>query len=136
MKRAMVIVGLLAVVGLIGCAGGTRGGGMGKDQSFGIEVPAYGMMPVTMKQGETKVVKVTLTRGKYFKQDVRLQIRASDGIKVEPTEVTVKACESPDVMLNISTPECTALGEYRIYLKGIPESGEPASQEIKVKVKS
>ena len=46
-----------------------RGGGATKEAGFKIKVPA---MTTDIKQGETLNVPISLDRGKYFKQDVKL----------------------------------------------------------------
>jgi uncharacterized membrane protein len=81
-----------------------------------------------------KLNSVTLHREKFFKQDVRLQVSASSGISVTPTDVLVKASDTPEVQLQIAAPKDAALGEYRVRIKGTPETGQPTSTEIKVKV--
>jgi len=48
----------------------------------------------------------------------------------------VKGNEKPDVHLRVTAPKNADLGEYKIYVKGIPETGEATSTEITVKVVS
>jgi len=81
-------------------------------------------------------VTITLNRGEYFKRDVTLDIKASKGITVEPTQALVKGSEKPDVHLRITAAKDAALGEYKIFVKGTPTSGEATSTEITVKVVS
>jgi len=104
---------------------------MSKDEGFKIAVPTF---DTDVKQGEVRAVTVSLQRGAYFKQAVKLQIQASKGISVDPTDVLVKASESPDVQLRITTTKDTALGAYRVSVKGTPEAGEPTSTAFTVKV--
>ena len=104
---------------------------MAKDEGFKITVPTF---DTNVKQGEVRAVTVSLQRGAYFKQDVKLQIQASKGISVDPTEVLVKASESPDVQLRITTTKDTALGAYRVSVKATPPTGEPTSTAFTVKV--
>ena len=104
---------------------------MTKDVGFKIAVPTF---DTDVKQGEVRAVTVSLQRGESFKQDVKLQIQASKGISVEPTDVLVKASESPDVQLRIAATKDTALGAYRVSVKGTPKTGEPTSTAFTVKV--
>ena len=129
MKKALVVA-LMATVALLGCTS-PRGGGMSEDKGFKIAVPAF---TTDIKQGDHQTVTVSLQRDKFFKQDVRLQIKASSGINVQPTKVLVKASDTPDVQLQIAASKDAAIGEYRVYVKGTPETGEPTSIEFKVKV--
>jgi uncharacterized membrane protein len=130
MKTAMAIVMTLALTVVVGCMS-PRGGGMSEDEGFKIAVPTF---TTDVKQGDRQTISVTLHREKFFKQNVRLQVSASRGISVTPTDVLVKASDTPEVQLQIAAPRDAALGEYRVFVKGTPETGTSASIEIKVKV--
>jgi uncharacterized membrane protein len=132
MKTAITIVLMLALAAMYGCQSSSpRGGGMTKEVGFKIAVPTF---DTDVKQGETQNVTLSLERGDYFKQDVKLQIEASKGIRVDPTKVLIKASESADVQLRIATTRDTALGSYHVSVKGTPETGEPTSVGFTVKV--
>ena len=132
MKTAITIVMTLALAAISGCQSSSpRGGSMAKDEGFKLTVPTF---DTNVKQGEVRAVTVSLQRGAYFKQAVKLQIQASEGISVDPTEVLVKASESPDVQLRIATTKDTALGAYIVSVKGTPKTGEPTSIAFTVKV--
>jgi uncharacterized membrane protein len=134
MKTAITIaiVMSLSVMVVAGCQS-SSGGGMSGGEGFKIVIP---MFDTKIKQGETASVNIALNRGKYFKRDVTLEIKASKGISVEPTTVLVKASEKPDVVLRITAAKDAALGEYKIFVKGTPETGETTSTEHTVKVVS
>src|SRR3989339_1649361 len=118
MKTLSTFVMMLVLVTIYGCQSSSpRGGGMTKDVGFKIAVPTFG---TEIKQGEVKNVTISLERGGYFKQDVKLQITASSGISVEPTKVLVKASDNPDVQLQVSAAKDAAIGEYHISVKGTP----------------
>jgi uncharacterized membrane protein len=104
---------------------------MSGGEGFKISTPTF---DTQIKQGETQSVTISLQRGEYFKRDVRLEIKASKGISVEPTYVLVEGSDAPDVQLQITAAKDANLGEYRVYIKGTPETGEPTSTEFKVKV--
>jgi len=132
MKTAITIVMTLALVTVSGChTNSPRGGGMTKDVGFKVAVPNR---DTDVKQGEVRAVTVSLQRGKSFKQDVKLQVRASKGISVEPTSVTVKAGDKPDVQLQIAAAKDAALSEYPVVVRGTPETGEQTSVGFTVKV--
>jgi uncharacterized membrane protein len=130
MKIAMVLVMTLALTVVFGCMS-PKGGGMSKDEGFKIQVP---MFTTDIHQGDRQTITITLRRGDFFKQDVKLDITASKGITVTPTSVLVKASDTKDVQLQVAAPKDAALGEYRVYVKGTPQTGEPTSMDIKVKV--
>jgi uncharacterized membrane protein len=106
---------------------------MAGGEGFKITTPTF---DTKIKQGETESVTIKLNRGEYFKRDVTLEIKASPGIRVEPTDAVVKANEKSDVHLRITAAKDAALGDYKVYLKGTPETGEATSTEFTVKVVS
>ena len=127
---AITIVVTLALVAVSGCVS-SRGGSMSEDEGFRISTPTF---TTDIKQGDRQTVTVSVERDKYFKEDVRLEFRASEGLSVRPTDVLVKASDTPDVQLQIAAPADAALSEYRVYVKGTPGTGQATSTEIKVKV--
>jgi len=132
MKLAIAFAATLALAVVSGCQSpGPRGGGISSDAGFKIVVPTFG---TEVKQGELQTVAVSIQRGDYFKRDVRLEIKATKGLGVAPTNIMVKASDKPNVQLQITASKDTALGEYRIYLTGTPDTGQPTSAEFKVKV--
>jgi uncharacterized membrane protein len=127
-----MIVVTLALVTISGCySSSEKGGSVLKDEGFRIAAPTFS---TEVKQGETKNVTISLERGVYFKQDVKLKIKAAKGISVEPTKVSVKASDNPDVQLQISAAKDAALGGYQVSVKGTPETGAPTSTEFNVTV--
>lgn len=104
---------------------------MAKGQGFKVAVPS---MQTNVKQGELQTVTVSVNRDDYFKQDVNLEIKAPKGITVEPSSVAVRANDKPDVQLRIAASKDAPLGEYRVYVKGSPATGEPTSADFNVKV--
>ena len=127
---AITFVATLALAAVVGCMS-AKGGGMSGDEGFKIQVP---MLTTAIKQGDRQTISVTVRRGEFFKQDVRLQFRASPGITVTPTDVLVRASDTPEVQLQIAVPKDAALSEYRIFVTGTPQTGQAAAIEIKVKV--
>lgn len=126
----VMIVTALALTVVVGCES-PRGGGMSGGEGFKIATPAFA---TKIRQGETASVTVTLNRGKYFKRDVTLDINASKGISVEPAEILIRGNDTPAVQLQITAASDANLGEYKVYIKGTPETGEVTSTEITVKV--
>jgi uncharacterized membrane protein len=134
MKTAISIVMTLVLATVFGCSSSSeKGGSVVKGEGFKIAVPT---LDTKLKQGEVQSVTVSLERGDYFKQDVKLQIEAAKGISVEPTSVVIKASDTPDTQLRIAAAQNAALGEYRVSVKGIPKTGESTSTSFTVKVVS
>ena len=69
MKQMMMTAALLTVVGLVGCNQSERGGKVGDrtpgSQTFTIGAPTTS---THIKQGEKQSVKLTVDRGKEFKE--------------------------------------------------------------------
>jgi len=128
MKIAITIVMTLALASLFGCR---RGESTVKDEGFKIAVPTSN---TEVKQGELQTVVVSLQRDSLFKKDVKLQVKAPKGISVEPTSVTIKASDKPDVQFQIAAPKDAALGEYPVVVTGTPGVGVPTSVGFTVKV--
>ena len=132
MKTAMTIVMTLALAAISGCQSSSlRGGGMTEDVGFKILVPTG---DTEVKQGDVRNVAISLQRGENFKRGVNLEIQASEGISVYPTEILVKASEAASIQLRIATTRDTALGAYLVSVKGTPKTGEPTSIAFTVKV--
>ncbi|MGA2266341.1 MAG: hypothetical protein ABSH10_07925 [Phycisphaerae bacterium] len=131
MKTTVLSVMALALAIVVGGCESPRGGGMSGGEGFKISTPTF---TTKVKQGETESVTISLNRGEYFKRDVTLEIKASKGISVEPTHALVRGNEQPDVHLRITAAKDADLGEYKIFVKGTPETGQPTSTEITVKV--
>ena len=132
MRTMITIVMTMAVAAVLGCQSTSpRGGGVSADEGFKIVVPSSAP---EVKQGEVQTVAVSLQRGEFFKRDVTLEIKPSKGISVDPTNALIKASAKPDAQLRITAAKNAALGEYRVYVKGTPETGEPTSVEFTVKV--
>ena len=105
------------------------GGVITLNEQFSITVPAEN----TVKQGMEAPITITLNRGAYFKRDVQLEIK-TEGIRVTPTSVLVKASDKPEVQLQIGAAREAALGEYRVTVTGTPTTGHPAVTLFIVKV--
>lgn len=132
MKTAVVVLLFLGLTVGSGCqSAGPRGGGVSSDEGFRIAVPTF---ETGIKQGELQTVSMSIQRGEHFKRDVKLEIKASKGLSVTPTSMTVKASDKPDVQLRITAAKDAAIGEYRIYVTGTPDTGQPTSAEFSVKV--
>ena len=132
MKTAFAIMMTLALA-VSGCTTASpRGGGATREAGFKVEVP---YMTTDIKQGEALNVTVTLDRGEYFKQDVKLTAEApSKGVDVKLLSSRVKASDRPEVQLQITADKDAALGEYPVTIKAVPEKGAPTSAEFNVKV--
>jgi uncharacterized membrane protein len=132
MKKLIMIAVTLALATVFGCySNSDTGGGVLKGEGFKIAVPTF---ETEIKQGEVQSVTISIERGESFKQDVKLVFKTTKGISIEPTDVMVKASDTPDVQLQITVPKTAALGVYSVSVKGTPKTGEPTSTAFDVRV--
>lgn len=131
MKLTVAIMTTLALAIFCGCQTSPRGGSVVKHKGFTITAPTFS---TEIKQGDLKTIAISLQRDSLFKQDVELQIKASKGISIEPSSLTVKASDKPEVLLQIAAPKDAPIGEYPVVVKGTPDDGEPTSVGFTVKV--
>jgi hypothetical protein len=87
-----------------------------------------------MKQGAVQTVEVSLVRGDQFKQDVRLGIRSSPGLDVDPSNTVIRASERPLAQIKIAVGKNVALGEYRVTVTATPVAGESTLADFRVNV--
>jgi uncharacterized membrane protein len=130
MKKALLVVALIAAAALVGCKKSEEGGRAGTD-TFRVVVPA---MSTDVKQGEIQTVRVSVERGAEFKQGVKLEVKAPTGLQVDPESTLVRPGDKGDVQLKITAGKDAPLGEQKIMVKGTPDKGEPAEVEFKVTV--
>lgn len=127
-----LIAGLL-VASLVVFAGCTRdqSGGNAKVDSFEVKAP-----PATaLKQGESKTVKLTVDRGKEFKQNIKLAADASPkGIKVELVRAELKTGDPGEIEMRLTAEEQAAPGEAKLTLTATPEKGAAKTVEVKFMV--
>ena len=134
MKTLLAVFMTLALVTGLGCQStkaSVQGGIAPVNEQFSIVVPTSN----TVKQGAETNVAVSIKRGAYFKQDVKLEIKA-EGIHVTPSNVLVLASDLPDVSLLVRADKDAALGGYDVSVKGTPTIGESTSIQFTVKVEA
>lgn len=77
---------LLAILAFLGCSRSSQpGGGQNRSDEFTIRGPAT---TVSIPEGGTDVIAVSLSRGSNFQDAVKLQFNAPDGVEVDPKETT------------------------------------------------
>jgi hypothetical protein len=105
-----------------------------RDDTFTLEVPS-GTTGVT--QGKREEVTITVSRGKNFKQPVKLSFAAPAGVKIVPADVTVKGDESRTKVF-VESQDTAAVGKGTVTVTGTPETGKAVSvpMEIDVRKKS
>lgn len=132
MKRVLGFLLLLTLV-ISGCKTASPAGGniSAEDESFQLIAPGR---TVEIKQGEIVTVPLEIKRGKFFKQDVTLQIQGSEQIRIDPQNVTIRASELPTVNVRLAAPAQAALGGYVINVTATPQNGRATSAQLQVTV--
>jgi len=104
----------------------------GASDTFDVKMPSS-TIPTTIKQGTSEVVKLTLDRGKDFKDGVKLKIETPDKVKADYKE-TIPASDPPEVAVKLEVDKAAALGEHTIKVTATPDKGKATSGEFKIKV--
>jgi uncharacterized membrane protein len=144
MKRTTLGLFVAGALAIVGCENKSPPGGPGAvkpdgttprvttpENSFRISVPS-----VDLKQGESKTVAVTITRGTNFDQDVKLEVASPpQGVTVKFDDAMLKA-GAKEVHMTVDAANDAALGEHKVNLTATPaRSGPATSTEFKVEVK-
>lgn len=131
----------------IGCTEGTRGGPgaattpqpqtsnrptyKDNDQTFTVTVP---VLRTDIKQGETKEIKIGISRGKEFDQDVTLQMSGlPEGVTMEPAHAVLKKSDR-DVGVRLSAASDAALGDFTVKVMAHPTMGIDATNDLAISV--
>src|SRR5436305_10443795 len=124
LSTAIATAGLVA---LIGCNASNPGGsssGAAKKATFKIDAP---LTHTTIKQGDTKEVKLTMDRGKDFHDDIELKFDAPAGLTVDPATHTVKSGDDKEVVVKVSAAKDAPVGDHVIKVTGTPKAGSAAT---------
>jgi uncharacterized membrane protein len=128
---AAITFGLVALVGCNASPPGGSGSGVGKKETFKIDAP---LLATSLKQGDTKEVKLTLDRGKDFHEDVALKFDAPAGLTVDPASQTVAASDAKEVVIKVTAAKDASVGDLVIKVTGTPKTGNATSVDVKIKV--
>jgi len=133
MRIVLALAMTLGLVTVCGCRSSSlQGGAAEKDYGFKVLLRRF---PLDMDQGDVKTIRISLKRGDYFKQDVRLRLSVPEDLTIDPNNIVVKASDQPDVDVQITAATDAALGKYKIDVKATPETGEGIETEFIIKVK-
>jgi len=134
------------VVGLLLCTGCNQSsspGGPGAnnkqpvvgqgENTFKLEAPAT---ETNIKQGESKTVNLSVSRGKNFAQDVKIETsELPKGVKITPSEPMIKAGDK-EAKLTIEAAADAALGHHTVTVWAVPTEGAKTSVNLKLEVKA
>lgn len=102
------------------------------DNTFKITLPT---LETSVKQGEKKLVKIGISRGKNFDQDVKLDFgKLPTGVTASPAMPAIKHGEN-DVEVTFEAGKDAALGDHTIVVTATPKEGASTTGEMKLGVK-
>jgi hypothetical protein len=131
MKKLIAAAVAVAIATGFGCNESPRGGSPGTDSTFKLQAPT---LSTDIKQGETKVVKITVNRDDKFNQTVNLSVRGEpSGVTARLDKTSVPPSEK-EVNLTITAGTDAPLGEHTLTVVGKPETGNPTEVGVKIDV--
>ncbi|MEZ0229677.1 MAG: hypothetical protein ACAI25_13695 [Planctomycetota bacterium] len=140
MKTSLCLWSLAAVLGTVGCFGGTAGGPgavdadrqpiVGQaDDTFQLRAPQ-----TTLRQGETQSVSITIKRALNFKEDVTLAFAEMPrGLTVDNKSPVIKSSDS-EARLVLTATDDASLGEFSLKITGHPTKGTDATNKFNITV--
>jgi hypothetical protein len=139
MRNTMITFITVGSMILIGCETKSPPGGPGADNSSRVGTPdnafTISVDSISVKQGESKTVTVSINRGKNFNQDVKLDVSpAPSGVTIKFDNTTIHA-SAEEVHMTVAASKDAALGEHTIKITATPEqSGAATAADVKVEV--
>jgi len=101
------------------------------ENTFRLDAPN---LATSIKQGESKVITIGISRAKNFDQDVTLMFKElPNGITIEPAEPMIKHGEK-DVKLTVSAAADAAVNKFTIEMVGHPATGPDATNKFDISV--
>jgi uncharacterized membrane protein len=135
MKQLMIGGAVLVAAALFGCNKSEPGGKIDNktpsSETFTIKAPT---MPTKIKQGDKQTVKLTLDRGRNFKQDVSLEAKTDKGVTVKLEPTTVKASGPETATATVSVDKNAPVGAHEVKVTAKPERGNATDVTFKVNV--
>jgi len=135
MRHILMAAVVLAGTVMLGCnkskSGGKTSDSTPSSATFDVKAPA---LATTIKQGDKQTVKLTLERGKDFKQAVSFKAEPPSGLKVDLEPTKIKAGDPETFTASVTVGKDAALGEHKVKVTATPDTGNAVSVEFKVTV--
>jgi len=116
---------------LTGCNQSPEGGGPGTNDKFTVTAPT---LTTNIKQGDKQSIKISVDRGKDFKQGVKFEAKPTDKVKADFAKSNLAASETGDAMMTVTVDKDAPLGEHIIKVTATPDNGAATSVDVKVNV--
>ncbi len=152
MKHLRTIVLVAPLVLALGCNTSTPGGpGASKpasnkpvgekvhdavanpENTFTVSLPS---LETHLKQGEKKTIKISISRGKNFDQDVNLEMTGiPKGVTASPGSPSIKSSDK-EADVTFEASKDAELGDFTVHVTATPaKSGAATSADLKLGVK-
>ncbi|HEV8069506.1 MAG TPA: hypothetical protein VGP76_17330 [Planctomycetaceae bacterium] len=102
-----------------------------KANTFTLHAPK---METTLDAGKKKDIDISISRGREFKQSVKLEFKAPAGVTVTPAMATIPAGQDK-VTVTLEATNGAPVGKAQVQVMAIPESGQSVSLDVPVEVK-
>lgn len=89
----------------------------------------------TLNRGKKEEVTISISRGTQFAQNVRLAIKAPQGLTVTPAEPMIPS-GTDKVKVTIEAKNDAPVGKSNIDVTATPQTGEAVSMQIPIEVKA
>lgn len=97
--------------------------------TFSLSVP---ILATHLKQGETKLARISLSRGNKFQEAVTLKFEnVPQGVTLDPQSAVI-ATGTSETEVKISAADSAAVGDFAIKIVGHPAMGADATSEMKL----
>ncbi len=138
--KKLAAFSLIMLLAITGCQMGSSGGPGTSDSSkeHYLSRPdesfTLGMAQVTIRQGETKFVSISIKRTLNFEEDVVLSFEAMPrGISVDDAHPRIKRGDA-EARFALTAKDEAALGDFSLKVTGHPTNGGDAVNDFKITV--
>ena len=101
------------------------------NNTFRLDLPN---LATSIKQGETQVVTIGISREDNFDQDVTLEfVDLPAGVTIDPEKPVLKKGDE-NAKINVTAAADAALGDHTVKVMGKPGTGATATNELKLTV--
>jgi uncharacterized membrane protein len=150
MRALFTVFAAFSLAALLGC-GGSNTGTSEKHAGGAVTNPTeraplvgqaegqFALKPPTLathlKQGEQKVVKIDIDRGKNFDEDVTLKFEGNmpKGVTFDPASPTIKHGDK-EASVTVKAADDAAVGDFEVRVVGKPTKGKEAANTLKIDV--
>jgi hypothetical protein len=140
MKTVMISLSFATLLALVGCNSNSSGSSPNPknppDKPSETKFSVNNVTGPTLKQGEAKTIKVTLSRQKDFSDDVKITFDDNKkGLVFDPAASEIKGSDK-EADVKINAKDDAELGEHTVTLHATPSKAgaQAAKQEFQVKV--